>query len=357
MRHIRWAALAILVTATPLAGQDTPDVEVELTGRLQSQFHTSTVDGAASTFDLRRVRIAAEVSIGEAMRGAIEPEYALGSLKLRQAWLEYDVASWMTLRAGQFKKPFGLIQLTSSLAIPVIERGLRIRGIAGSYAEQDEAAGAPVLTDAGGPLLGEHQWLLDALGYQNYDIGAGVHGGIGGLSYDAGVFNGTGADDLDADDGKALAARLSYAMLDALSIGVAVSRTNLADGEFDADGVAFEIDAEWGGFRKQGPHLLAEFAFGDNVAADDDFMAGQAILAYFAPVSAGGVEGVEPVLRGGWGDPAGDRDEDAGTLVTPGFNVYFHGRNRLMVNWDVFVPQGDRFSTEHSFKVQAQLHF
>ena len=357
MRQIRWAGLAIFVTAAPLAGQSAPDVGVELTGRLQSQFHTSTVDGAASTFDLRRVRIGAEVTIGDAMRGMIEPEYALGQLKLRQAWLEYDVADWMSVRAGQFKKPFSLIQLTSSLTIPTIERGLRIRGIASSYAAEDEAGGAPVLSDAGGPLLGEHQWLLDGLGYQNYDVGAGVHGEIGALSYDVGVFNGGGADALDADDGKAFAARVEVAAADALTLGGAISRSNLAGDDLDADGVAFEIDAEWGGFRRAGPHLLAEVAFGDNMAADDEFVAGQAILAWFAPVTGGRVEGVEPVLRGGWGDPAADRDDDAGILVTPGFNVYFHGRNRLMVNWDVFVPQGDRFSTEQSFKVQAQLHF
>lgn len=356
MRLILAATISMLLQVPAAAAQDVP-VRVELTGRLQSQFHTSSVDDAASTFEMRRVRVGAEVTIGDAMRGMIEPEYALGNLKLRQAWLEYDVADWMSVRAGQFKKPFSLMQLTSSLTIPTIERGLRIRGIASSYASEDEAGGVPVLSDAGGPLLGEHQWLLDALGYQNYDIGVGVHGSLGAVSYDAGLFNGGGADALDDDDGKAFAARVELAASESLTFGAAISRSNLSGEELNGDGVAVEVDAEWGGFRSAGPHFLAELAFGDNMAADDRFAAGQAILAWFAPIDGGRVQGVEPVMRAGWGDPAADRDDDAGMLLTPGFNVYFHGRNRLMVNWDVFVPQGDRFSTEQSFKAQAQLHF
>lgn len=357
MRPIHCAALAILIAAGPTAGQGVPKVEVRMTGRVQAQFHTSSVADAASTFDLRRVRIGADVRVGEALRGFIEPEYALGALRLKQAWVEYDAMSWLTVRAGQFKKPFGLIELTSSTQIPTIERGLRMRGIAASYAAQDEVGGAPVLGDADGPLLGEHQWLLNALGYQSYDIGAAVHGALGALEYQAGVFNGAGADAIDGDEGKAFAARLAYALSDAFTLGAAVSRSNPGDDVADGDGVAFEIDAEWGGFRRAGPHVLAEFALGDNRAVADDFRAAQIMTAWFAPVSAGGVEGVEPVLRGGWADPAADRDDDAGLLVTPGFNVYFHGRNRLMANWDVFVPQGERFETEHSLKLQAQLHF
>ena len=357
MRSICCAAVAILTASAPLVGQTTPDVGVELTGRLQSQFHTSSVEGAASTFEMRRVRIGAEVTIGDAMRGMIEPEYALGNLKLRQAWLEYDVADWMSVRAGQFKKPFSLMQLTSSLTIPTIERGLRIRGIASSYASQDEAAGAPVLSDADGPLLGEHQWLLDALGYQNYDIGVGVHGSLGALSYDAGLFNGGGADVLDDDDGKALAARVELAASESLTFGAAISRSNLSGEELNGDGVAVEVDAEWGGFRSAGPHFLAELAFGDNMAADDRFAAGQAILAWFAPVDGGRLQGVEPVMRAGWGDPAADRDDDAGMLLTPGFNVYFHGRNRLMVNWDYFMPELEGADAESAIRGQLQLFF
>jgi hypothetical protein len=44
------------------------------------------------------------------------------------------------------------------------------------------------------------------------------------------------------------------------------------------------------------------------------------------------------VARVSWGDPDGAVEGDEGVLLTPGFNVYFAGRNRLMLNWDVFVP-------------------
>lgn len=338
-------------------GQAIPDVTVDVTGRVQYQFHTSSVDGVPATFELRRLRLGAAIQVGDAIRGYIEPDFAQGEIKMRQAWIEYTVDPALSVRAGQFKKPFSMLQLTSSLNYPTIERAVRIRGLADSYEAADDATGSPVLTRLDGPLLGEEQFLLDELGYQGYDMGAAVHGELGAFGYEAGVFNGTGADALDADDSKALAGRVTAAVMERLTLGAGVSRTDLALETDDGVGVAWEIDLEWGGFREPGAHVMAEVAYGDNIVADDEFVAAQGVLAWFAPLDLGRVEGVEPVLRGSWGDPRRDTADDAGVLVTPGVSLYFHGRNRLMVNMDVFLPEGERFATEHSFKVQAQLHF
>ena len=359
MRRVWPILLGAMVVATgSVHAQGAPDITVTPTGRLMYQFHTSSVEGADATFEFRRVRIAADIRVGEAIRGFIEPEYAQGDLKLRQAWVDYRVDPAFAVRAGQFKKPFSLLQLTSSLNHPMIERAVRIRGLAGSYEAIDDASGAPILPRADGVLLGEEQFLLEELGYQSYDMGLAVHGELGAFGYEAGVFNGMGADAVDANAEKALAARVTYAPIDHLTLGAAVSRTDLVleDAE-PMQGTAFEVDAEWGGFRTPGLHLMTELAFGDNVVDDDDFMAVQGIAAWFAPLSIGRVEGVEPVLRGSWGDPARDVANNAGLLVTPGINLYFHGRNRLMANVDLFMPEGDRFDGEQSIKVQAQLHF
>lgn len=347
----------VVCTSGQLRAQTVPDVTVDVTGRLQYQFHTSSVDDVPSTFEFRRLRVGVDIGVGDAIHGYIEPEFAQGDIRMRQAWVNYTVDPAFEVRAGQFKKPFGLLQLTSSLNYPTIERGLRIRGLADSFAAIDDASGVPVLSRLDGPLLGEEQNLLDELGYQSYDMGVAVHGALGVIGYEAGVFNGTGADALDADESKAMAGRITVAPIDRLRLGAAVSRTDLALEAVDATGVAWEIDAEWGGFREPGLHLLGEVAYGDHVVAEDEFLAAQAVAAWFAPLDLGRAEGLEPVLRGSWGDPRRDTADDAGLLVTPGLNLYFHGRNRLMVNWDVFLPEGARFETEQSFKMQAQLHF
>lgn len=80
------------------------------------------------------------------------------------------------------------------------------------------------------------------------------------------------------------------------------------------------------------------------------------LVSWFAP-RGGRVEGWEPVVRLGWADPATDIDGDAGILLTPGFNVYFNGRNRFMVNGDVYVPERDDLDTEFAFVAQLQAHF
>ncbi len=352
------AALVLLPVGRRAHAQDIGDVTIDLTGRIQYQFHTSSVSGADETFEFRRLRLGADIRVGETIRGFIEPDFSQADLEIKAAWIEYVIDPAFVVRAGQFKKPFSRVQLTSSLAYPAIERGLRIRGLAGAFDQVDLETGSPVLSRLDGPLLGEEQYLLDALGYQSYDMGVGVHGTLGAVGYEAGVFNGTGADALDEDGSKAVAARLTLAPLERLELGAGVSRTDLAITGDDGTGVAWELDVEWGGFREPGAHLIGELAFGDNIATgDDDFLAAQAAAGWFAPLALGRIEGLEPVLRGSWGDPRRDVEEDAGLLLTPGINLYFHGRNRLMVNYDVFVPEGDRFETERSFKVQAQLHF
>lgn len=359
MRRSAWMiGVALAGLTADVAAQDATPVTVDLTGRLQYQFHTSSIEDVPSTFEFRRVRIAADIQVGDAIRGYIEPDFAQGDIRMRQVWIDYAIDPALAFRAGQFKKPFSLLQLTSSLNYPTIERAVRIRGLAGSYEAVDDATGTPVLSRLDGPLLGEEQYLLEEMGYQAYDIGVAVHGEVGMIGYEAGVFNGGGGDALDEDESKAFAARATVAPAERLMLGAGVSRTDLVLEDQDGTGVAWEIDVEWGGFRAAGPHLLGEVTFGDNIVADeDDFLAAQGIAAWFAPLAAWRIEGLEPVLRGSWGDPRRDIDGDAGVLVTPGLNVYFHGRNRLMVNYDVFLPEGDRFATERSFKVQAQLHF
>lgn len=357
--------LACAAAGTPLAAQSGSDVEVRLTGRIQVQYNTTSAEedepGALpwSTFETRRVRLAAQIAVGDWITGFIEPEYALGDLQLRLVWINLGFSDALQLRLGQMKKPFGRIFLESSTQTAAIERGVRIRGLAEELEAADLDAAVPVLTAfAGAPLIGEEQYILDTTGYQGYDLGAALHGALGRVRYEVGVFNGSGSDRRDENDAKAVAARLSAEPAPSvpLTLGVAATHHQRFRGVAEAAGNAAELFAEWSRFREPGLHVIGEVVTGSTLVVDDSFLAAQGVASYFHPVGAR-VEGVEPVARVSWGDARRDVEGDAGLLLTPGVNLYFFGRNRLMLNWDIFVPEGDRFETTHALRAQAQVHF
>nr|NIQ56880.1 hypothetical protein [Gemmatimonadota bacterium]NIU77059.1 hypothetical protein [Gammaproteobacteria bacterium]NIY10710.1 hypothetical protein [Gemmatimonadota bacterium] len=311
-------------------------LELDLSGRVQAQFNTTSVDEdvlgetlPSSVFETRRVRFGTKFDYEGWLTGTVEADFGGESARLTDGFIDARLADGFVLRAGQFKKPFGLIELTSSTQTPMIERSARIRGL------------EDLLALRAGAVIGEEQWLLDESGYVGRQIGVMAHGTVGRLGYAAGVFNGEGANQREVEGSKAFAARVTYAVTEPLVLGVAVG--SQPTGSFDADGdeihvQALSVDAEYGAFRRPGLHVLAEAMYGDNGLILDavDFepatMAGaQVIAAWFVPREGGRVEGLEPLLRVSWGDPSGD-DSDSGVLLTPGANVYFTGRNRFMVN-------------------------
>lgn len=373
----------VLGLVVVLAGQaqaqtiEAGSLRLKLGGRIQYQFNTTSVseedlanDGVSvtlpeSTFEMRRARFGANLAYEEWLTARLEFEFAMARLQTRDVWINFGIADAFQVRAGQFKKPFSLLQLTSSATYPVIERGARIRGLADALrtADLDNPIG-PVLTPfRSGLLIGEEQDLLDQLGYQSYDMGAEVHGEVGRLTYAAGVFNGAGSDRLSETGVKAFAGRatLQLAKTKPLVVGVAASRRAfrpLATSRDTRDGVAFEADLELGAFRRPGVHVLAEVSGGDNLAVDGStFFGAQGVVSWFQPITHTRVEGWEIAGRASWGDPRDNVEGDAGLLLTPGINLYFSGRNRLMLNWDVFLSESDRFREENALRAQAQIYF
>jgi hypothetical protein len=297
--------------------------------------------------------------VGDWIRGQIEPEFAMGRLALRNVWMAFEVDSALVIRAGQFKKPFGLVLLTSAARLPVIERGVRIRGL--DDALRRAAAGR--LSEVRGALLpGEHFALQENQLYAAYEMGATLEGRRGPLGWSVGVFNGSGPDQRNENDGMSAAGRVAY-RLDAgapLVLGAAWSRRELnwpaTASPATRAGNAFALDAELGTFRR-GLWVIAEVTSGDNLATEERFVAAQAIAAWFVATGGMRVEGWEPVARVSWGDPDRTVGGDDGLLLTPGINVYFAGRNRLMLNWDVYMPRGDGMDTHHAARAQVNLQF
>ncbi len=371
------AVMAALVAVVPgLSDAAAQGVDVRFTGRIHIQYNTTSItEGdlvepgstrtpliASSTFETRRIRLAAAIDAGNGVTAMIEPDFAGARVSLRNVWVNLELDSAVALRIGSFKRPFGLMSLTSSTVIPLIERGVRIRGSHDAFGiSDDEQARALLSTLDGDVLLGEEQELLDRMGYQGYDLGMALHGTRGRLGYMVGLFNGTGPDARDETDGKGVSGRVSWDLASSalpitLGTGFSYQEKALAGAE-TADGVAFEVDAELGAFQRPGLHVLAEAVTGDNLASGERFLAGQIATTWFVPVRGRNIEGVEPAGRISWGDPDRTIEGDEGLLLTPGINLYFAGRNRLALNWDVFVPNGDRFETLHALRAQASVAF
>jgi hypothetical protein len=371
VRKTFWRLVAVLTftgVAQGVHAQAAPPVRVTLSGRAQIQLSSTSVDEeeagttgsiAGSMFETRRIRLQVNVAAGDWIRGIIEPDFAMSSLRLKQAWIALDFDPAFSIRAGQFKKPFSLILLSSSTQIAPIERGVRIRNLEDALNQQDATRFGTI---DGETIVGEEQALVTLMQYGDYDIGAAIEGEKAGFEWSLGVFNGAGESARDVNDSKTFTGRVTYGLpvSTPVRIGVSASHRDAFFGGAEVDtrkGTAYMLDLEVGEFRN-GLWLMAEALRGENLVTEETLMGAQAMLSYF--ISTGGtrrIEGVEPVGRVSWGDPDDAVDGDAGILLTPGVNLYMFGRNRLMFNWDVFMPQGDAFSTQHAMRAQLNLHF
>src|SRR5690606_32863239 len=152
-------------------------------------------DIAASTFETRRIPLSVAVAIADWITGRTQPDSALGDLDLADAWVKLGVDEAAQLGVGPVRKPCSLPFLSSSSRVRPVARGARMR-------ELDDALiarGVPLSILLGTVVLGEEQQMLDALGYIGREIGAAFHGRSGHWAYEAGVFNGSGEDELDSN--------------------------------------------------------------------------------------------------------------------------------------------------------------
>ena len=213
------AGVAALLGATSanVSAQEPAKAAPTATVKFETQFQYSTTsvdteDGSrqpASSFEFRRLRIYFDIRINDWITGAVEPDISMGRLTTRKAFADFAFSDAFALKLGQDKKPFSLIELTSSSKIPVIENGARIRGLAGALQHDNAAA---LTTFRGAPLIPDEQSIIDQLLYKGYELGVTAHGKLGRFGYDAGVYNGTGLDQLDDNDGKSFAARGTFAI-------------------------------------------------------------------------------------------------------------------------------------------------
>lgn len=173
--------------------------KIDLSGYVQAQYVIDEASGTADTAKIRRVRLDFRGKIKNVGWRVQTDAYPV---RLLDAYLDYPV-SFLNLRVGQFKVPFGQENLESSPKLDTIERAqISERLVAGR--DLPSASGR----DIGLQLSGEYA----PQGTKIFD-------------YVVGIFNGQGINTSDADEKKDLVARIVFSppveLFKGLSLGVA----------------------------------------------------------------------------------------------------------------------------------------
>jgi hypothetical protein len=345
-------AMVFVAGARPAAAQvelKSKAMELTITGRMHAQFNTTSVSGGRSSeYLIRRARITAELKINDFVSGKIQPDFGEGEISLKDAYIRLSFDPAFRITMGQFKRPFDVFELTSSTQILVVERAGGIRGV-------------DTCTGPGGACTFSR--LTEKLQFADRDIGLLVDGedGSGRFSYAASVTNGTGQNVVDENGSKSFTGRVGVTPKKDVTIAAHVGAHDYVDPSTgDEYAVGFGGDVEIGNYS-EGLHVQAGVVTGDNwrnllSGGPSKFLSAQSIVTYKIPVAKNPfISHVEPVGRVSWGDPDTNLADDDEWLFTPGCVVYFSGRNKLGVNFDVWSPGTG--STETSLKVQAYLHF
>jgi hypothetical protein len=317
-----------------------------LGGRLHTQYQGSSVDGAVNDFFIRRARLIADASFNDFFVGRLQTDFSGGAAALLDAYVRLDFDDSFRLYMGQFKRSFDVFELDSSTDLSLFERDGRIPGFS-------------ACTGVG--RVCSYSRLTEALGFAGRDAGVKVDGTSGTVMYQAALTNGTGVGVGDQNDGKSFSGRAGVAASEDLTVSANVGMHDYVGPATDTErAIAWGADVQWGTWR-DGLLVQAAVAGGDNWAVldpDDDpltFLAFQAMGSFYNPVDGDRIVGVEPVLRVSVADPAGDVDDDGGTLITPGIMLYLMGKNKIGANLDYYVPQtGD---SEFVFRAGAFVYF
>ena len=382
---------AVSVLLAPAAQAQTPSVSVR--GRIQTQFSTVSGDSTSafnphaqvtSSFEIRRLRIQADVRIGDNINLVIQPSFEMSALRMRDAYLRVILARNTTtsfgLTLGQEKQPMNRYELTSSNNLLSIERGVRLRGI--SSVDQND--------------------LLVANGYISHDIGASADLNLmtNRFTLKAGMYNGAGESSNDVNNAKSYGGRATFtALMNAeqlplLRLGASfMSRdrgvtTTANSTAFTPDSshrsTAIGLEAEWGDFRP-GLHVIADYATGKNLwmsayrygtgrdvgnvrpntpdSAYATFSSLQVIAAWRVqfddPTGTRLIKIIEPALRFDMTDPNTGLSNDNATTITPVLNIYFSQTTVMRAGLDLYsykTADGAAHSAR-AFRLSWQTNF
>lgn len=345
-RSILAAVAAVMVLAPSVEAQiSARSAEIRIGGRLHQQFDASSVDGEASNFFTRRARLIVDGTFNDFISGRVQADFA-GTAKLVDAYIRMNFSPEFRVSFGQFKRSFDIFELASSTDLSLIERTGKVTGY-------DMCTGVGSICS--------YSRLTEALGYADRDSGIRVDGSSGTFSYQATLTNGTKLNSSDENDGKTFAGRVSLMAAENVQVSAnAAVKDYLDPADETQHAVAFGGDVQVGTWR-DGLLVQGSVVSGDNWMSLDGadnpggFVTSQVAVSFYFPVDGDRIAGIEPIGRISVADPDDGIDDDGGLLITPGFMIYFMGKNKIGFNYDYYSPAtGDSVS---GFRFGTFLYF
>ena len=216
MKHFYLAVVALMVSfvASAQSNNSFAQEQMSLSGYLQGGFQMAeSGDSSLTTFYLKRARVSLT---GNAKQEKIDYRLQVdmaGSPKICDLYFRYKPSSEFGMQMGQFKIPFAIENdLYGPTTVELIDY---------SY----------ITT-----LLARNANRYDGIASTGRDIGFQLFGGFGDdkgyktLSYNIGVFNGTGINVVDNNDKMDYVARLIYKPSKKLSLSGSAMSTRTGDG-------------------------------------------------------------------------------------------------------------------------------
>lgn len=312
-------------------------IPMEVQARLYGLYSWQNLDDAEAKhgFSLERARLEFTFTPAKWVEAVVEA--ALDDVDdqgtpddlLRDAFVDLKPRRWFAVRAGQFKKPFSLMELKSKGKLPVITRGL------------------------------SNDFLVRDLGYGGRDVGVALGGRLKsplGLEWMLGVFNGAGANRLEDDTSgaKDAAGRLEVEPLDGLKLGLNGSIRNFdlsVPGNEDKPATAWmgggDLQLKWRGLR-----LQVEGLYGVNhlSASHPEAASVQALATWKIKLPRRRMS-LTPVVRVDTLWPVFSERKDRAFLATAGVNWQVVDHVRLMLQVELIRaddtlaslwPEGER---------------
>jgi len=336
----------VLSTGLPLGAQQfnaRSGSTVTLGARVQVQYEASSAQDSISSFSIRRAWVTIDGKLSDKVGGRVQFNADGGSVF--EAYLQLKPSEGFQVQIGQFKRAMSYFWLAANADLPLIERNGRVTGV-------EHCPGVKGICSFG--------QLTGSLGLDTYEPGILMTGrfGDGRMGYRLTLTNGEGLGRKDVNNGKSASGRLSFFLGENSRVSGYVALDETLDSDRKTMSVpAYGAELEIGSWRK-GPHLLVNGLTGRNWKASDDatFSAFQVMGLWYRPLDPeSGIAAIEPMARVSWASTeSADPGTVRGTVITPGFMVYFAGKNGISANLDLY--RYDDVS-EWSLKIQAFTFF
>ena len=335
----------LLSTGVPLGAQQfnaRSGSTVTLGARVQVQYEASSAQDSISSFSVRRAWVTIDGKLNDKVGGRVQFNANGGSVF--EAYLQLKPSDALQVQIGQFKRAMSYFWLAANADLPLIERNGRVTGV-------NHCPGVGGVCSFG--------QLTGSLGLDTYEAGILMTGRFGGgrMGYRATLTNGE-AGGRDVNMSKSASGRLSFFPSENSRVSAYLALDETRGSDMATMAVpAYGAELEIGSWR-DGPHLLVNGLTGRNWKATDEatFAAFQVMGLWYRPLDPGsGIAAIEPMLRISWTTTQSGAGADTkGTVITPGFMVYFAGRNGISANLDRY-SSGE--VSEWSLKIQAFTFF